>query len=134
LLQSVDVGVQRAESYRGSVGEEVLDAAARPLAGPHVNATSYGRGMAEILRSEVPLLRDLGVVVEWRTISATEEFFGVTKAIHDGLLGGGGGLSEAEWRPTWGRLRTSPGSGAGAGRGRARTRPPQVPAAAPGRR
>ena len=44
-----------------------------------VNATSYGGGVAEKLHSIVPLMKDMGLDVDWWTIFAHEEFFRVTK-------------------------------------------------------
>ncbi|MCC6418916.1 MAG: glycosyltransferase [Gemmataceae bacterium] len=67
------------------IREEVKDlAGARVL---HVNATAYGGGVAEILGSMVPLMRDLGLHADWKVISGTDEFFGVTKAMHNALQG-----------------------------------------------
>lgn len=100
MLQTVDVGERSLEAYRGVAPEPVLEqlreAAAR-LRGArvlHINATPYGGGVSELLRSGVPLLNDLGLVADWRIISGDEPFFRVTKAIHNGLQGGDGGLSK----------------------------------------
>jgi len=62
VLQRVDVGRQRLDADRASASGEViaeLHALAAPLAGArvlHVNATPLWRDVAEILRSQVPLL------------------------------------------------------------------------------
>lgn len=53
----------------------------------HVNSTSYGGGVAEILQALVPLMRDVGLDAEWRTISGDKHFFNVTKAFHNALQG-----------------------------------------------
>jgi len=53
----------------------------------HLNATSYGGGVSELLRSVVPLERDLGLDVDWRIIAADDAFFNVTKMIHNALQG-----------------------------------------------
>ena len=53
----------------------------------HVNSTRVGGGVAEILRSLVPLLRDIGVEARWEVITGTEDFFAVTKAFHNSLQG-----------------------------------------------
>jgi trehalose synthase len=53
----------------------------------HVNSTSVGGGVAEILTRMVPLLRELGVDTRWDVIKGDREFFNVTKAIHNGLHG-----------------------------------------------
>jgi trehalose synthase len=98
----VDVGVQSVGWYEASAGREIV-AELRRLAAPlrglrvlHVNATPYGGGVAEILRSEIPLLRDLGLVADWKLITGDEAFFRVTKAIHNGLQGAPRELTGAE--------------------------------------
>ncbi len=53
----------------------------------HVNATSYGGGVAEMLKSIVPLSRSLGLNVKWEVIDADQRFFQVTKKIHNALQG-----------------------------------------------
>jgi len=53
----------------------------------HVNATSYGGGVAEILRSLVPLVRSLGLDVKWQILNGESSFFGVTKKLHNALHG-----------------------------------------------
>jgi trehalose synthase len=53
----------------------------------HVNSTRVGGGVAEILRSLVPLLADVGVEARWEVITGTEDFFAVTKAFHNALQG-----------------------------------------------
>lgn len=54
----------------------------------HVNATSRGGGVAEILKSVVPLMKGLGVETEWYCIQGNGDFFQVTKNIHNSLQGG----------------------------------------------
>ena len=99
MLERVDVGTQSIDRYRASAGREAI-ALLRELAAPlkgcrvlHVSATPFGGGVAEILRSEIPLLRDLGVGADWQLISGNESFFRVTKTIHNGLQGSAVGLS-----------------------------------------
>ena len=93
MLETVDVGTQSIACYETSAGAEVvsqLRELAAPLAGArvlHLNATPYGGGVAGILRSEVPLLRDLGLAADWRVIAGDAAFFNTTKAIHNGLQG-----------------------------------------------
>ncbi len=53
----------------------------------HVNSTAFGGGVAEILHSMVPLMRSVGLEVEWEVIEAPPEFFTVTKLIHNGAQG-----------------------------------------------
>ncbi|MEJ7841413.1 MAG: glycosyltransferase [Rubrobacter sp.] len=102
MLETVDVGAQRAELYEASAGAERVEQL-RELAAPlrgvrvlHVNATPYGGGVAEILRSEIPLLRDLGIVADWKLITGDQSFFSVTKSMHNGLQGAERELTPAE--------------------------------------
>ncbi len=53
----------------------------------HVNSTSFGGGVAEILHRLVPLMRDVGLNVDWRVMQGSDKFFNVTKTIHNGLQG-----------------------------------------------
>ncbi len=102
MLETVDVGTQRIEFYKASVGSEAiarLRALASPLRGArilHLNATPYGGGVAEILRSQIPLLRDLGIEASWKIIFGDQAFFSVTKNIHNGLQGAPRELTAAE--------------------------------------
>lgn len=51
----------------------------------NINATAVGGGVAEILNSLVPLLNELGVNARWDVIKGGEDFFQVTKKIHNAL-------------------------------------------------
>ena len=53
----------------------------------HVNATSYGGGVAECLKSIVPLAQSVGLDARWQVLQADKDFFIVTKAIHNALQG-----------------------------------------------
>jgi trehalose synthase len=53
----------------------------------HVNSTSVGGGVAEILHRLVPLMSSLGLKAEWKVIKGSDEFFKVTKTFHNGLQG-----------------------------------------------
>src|ERR671913_9241 len=102
MLETADVGTQDLNLYERSAGAEAvsqLQQLAAPLEGArilHVNATPYGGGVAEILRSEIPLLRDLGILADWKLITGDQTFFTVTKAIHNGLQGAARELTPAE--------------------------------------
>ena len=93
MLQSVDVGERSLEAYRGVAPEPIIDELLRraeDLRGArvlHVNATAYGGGVSELLRSTVPLLNDLGLVADWQVIGGDDDFFNVTKAMHNALQG-----------------------------------------------
>ena len=92
-MEVVELAPRSIDAYAESAGPEAvteLRHLAAPLQGLrvlHVNATPHGGGVAEILQSMVPLLRDLGLVVSWQTVAAEPAFFAVTKAIHNALQG-----------------------------------------------
>lgn len=102
MLQHIDVGERSLEAYRGIAPDDLLDnlaaqaAALRGVRVLHVNATAYGGGVSELLRSTVPLLNGLGLVADWKVIGGTTPFFSVTKALHNGMQGAGGELSAEE--------------------------------------
>lgn len=64
----------------------------------HVNSTRQGGGVAEILGWMIPLMRDLGLDASWEVIEGSEEFFEVTKNIHNGLQGRPVDLSHKDWK------------------------------------
>jgi len=53
----------------------------------NINSTAVGGGVAEILSRAVPLLKQLGVDARWDVIKGGDEFFRVTKKIHNALHG-----------------------------------------------
>ncbi|MHC4943245.1 MAG: glycosyltransferase [Planctomycetota bacterium] len=84
---------QSIEAYLPFIGPdrvaEILSLA-KPLAGSswaHVNSTFQGGGVAEMLRSIVPLARNLGIDTNWYAIRGNDEFFKVTKKFHNLLQG-----------------------------------------------
>jgi trehalose synthase len=93
MLDPVVVTPRSLSDYRAIIGDERLNEImelARPLRGArvlHVNATAYGGGVAELLTTLVPLMCDVGVSAEWHVIQGADEFFNVTKAMHNALQG-----------------------------------------------
>jgi trehalose synthase len=53
----------------------------------HINSTSVGGGVAEILTRLVPLLRELGIDASWDVIKGDQAFYNVTKTFHNALHG-----------------------------------------------
>ena len=53
----------------------------------NVNSTRVGGGVAEILTRMVPLLRELGLDARWEVMRGTEDFFVLTKNLHNALHG-----------------------------------------------
>jgi trehalose synthase len=101
-LQQVNVGNKALADYATIASRGLMEqirALAEPLGGKrvlHLSATAFGGGVAEILYTLVPLMREAGLEAEWRVIYGQDEFFDVTKAIHNALQGDKRGLSEDE--------------------------------------
>ena len=93
MLERVPLLEKHIDDYVDIVGTDVIErirALAAPLQGArvlHLNATAYGGGVAELLATHVPLLRSVGVDAEWHVMRGSDEFFGVTKEVHNGLQG-----------------------------------------------
>jgi trehalose synthase len=101
-LQTVNVGNKALGDYLTIASRGLMDqirTLAEPLAGKrvlHLSATAFGGGVAEILYTLVPLMRDAGLETDWRVIYGHDEFFDVTKAIHNALQGNPRGLTPDE--------------------------------------
>jgi len=106
MMQHVDVAPKSLQPYVEHAGDEALDelrALASPLQGArvaHINATAYGGGVSELLRSIIPLYRSFGVHAEWFAIPGRPEFFEVTKGFHNALQGADYDLTESR-QDTW---------------------------------
>src|SRR5256884_5878477 len=93
MLQLVNAGHKSLADYATIATRGLMDEIKRlaePLEGKrvlHLSATAFGGGVAEINYTLVPLLADAGLDVEWRIIRGAEEFYAVTKAIHNALQG-----------------------------------------------
>jgi trehalose synthase len=93
MLDQMDVGPRSLDPYGFIAGEEIIEAIrelAEPLKGvriAHINSTTYGAGVCELLRSIVPLYRGLGIQADWKLILTDPQFFGVTKAFRNALQG-----------------------------------------------
>ncbi len=103
-LQEVNVGHKALGDYATIASRGLMDqikTLAAPLEGRrvlHLSATAFGGGVAEILYTLVPLMREAGLVTEWRVIYGQDEFFDVTKTIHNALQGAETGLTEEQKR------------------------------------
>ncbi len=92
------------DDYKGIVPENQIQAVkelGQKLKGKsvtHINSTAYGGGVAEILHSMVPLMRDAGLDVHWEVLKGSFDFFSVTKKIHNALQGMNTQLSKEEER------------------------------------
>ena len=103
MLQPVSVGHKALGDYRHLIGRslvEEIQELAEPLKGKrvlHLSATAMGGGVSEILYALVPLMRDAGLETEWHIILGREEFFNVTKLLHNALQGSPHGLTKEDW-------------------------------------
>jgi trehalose synthase len=104
MLQPVSVGHKALGDYRHLIGRALVDEITElsaPLAGKkvlHVSATAMGGGVSEILYAMVPLMRDAGLAADWHIVLGREEFFNVTKTLHNALQGDPRGLTGEDWK------------------------------------
>ncbi len=107
-LTDVPISPAPPERYRALMGdayalaEAAIEKVGTVLAGRvvwNVNSTARGGGVAEMLQFLLAYARGAGVDVRWVAIEGDEEFFRVTKRLHNhlhGVPGDGGDLGEAE--------------------------------------
>jgi trehalose synthase len=103
VLQEVALGQRSLADYTHIAGRGLIEEI-RELAGPlegkrvlHVSATAFGGGVSEILYTLVPLMADIGLDVHWQVILGREEFFNVTKLMHNSLQGDEQSISDQQW-------------------------------------
>jgi len=98
-LEQVEFEPAPLELFRPLVGERFAEieraaAAARETFADkriwHVNSTSQGGGVAEMLRALLPYARGAGVDVRWVVLGESDGFFDLTKRIHNRLHGDAG--------------------------------------------
>ena len=93
MLEVPLTGKIELKDFVGIVGEDqirtvrTLGDKLRGKSVTHVNSTAFGGGVAEILHSMVPLMQDAGLNVHWEVIRGDQNFFNVTKKIHNALQG-----------------------------------------------
>jgi trehalose synthase len=102
MLPLVNVGQKSLGDYATILGRGLMaeiQRLAEPLQGKrvlHLSATAFGGGVAEINYTLVPMMVDAGLAAEWRIIRGQDDFFNVTKRIHNALQGNPQGLSLEE--------------------------------------
>src|SRR5918911_370778 len=108
MLQLVNVGQKSLADYATIASRGLMDEIRRLAESLqskrvlHLSATAFGGGVAEINYALIPLMRDAGLDVEWRIIRGGEDFFAVTKTIHNALQGNPQGLTDDQ-RETFAR-------------------------------
>jgi trehalose synthase len=95
------------DNYRPIVGDSVVDdllLIAEKLKGrvvKNVNSTAVGGGVAEILNRMVPLLKEMGIQAQWDVIRGNDQFFEVTKKMHNALQGAPGEFTDKDRQIYW---------------------------------
>jgi trehalose synthase len=103
VLTEVAVAQKSIADYTHIAGRGLIDRIrelAEPLQGKrvlHVSATAFGGGVSEILYTLVPLMRDVGLDAHWHVILGREDFFNVTKLMHNSLQGAPESISDDQW-------------------------------------
>jgi trehalose synthase len=104
VLQPIAVGHKGLADYTHLAGRPLIEEI-RELAGQleglrvlHLSATAFGGGVSEILYTLVPLMKDVGLDVEWQVMLGREEFYNATKRLHNALQGSPDSLSDEEWK------------------------------------
>jgi len=92
-MQNVVLSQKSLADYAPVAGESVIadiERLARPLQGArvlHISSTAFGGGVAEMLHTLIPLMRSAGLDAGWAIINGNDEFFTVTKSMHNALQG-----------------------------------------------
>jgi trehalose synthase len=113
VLATVPVPPKSVDDYAQAAGDlavERLRRAAEPLRGARllmVNSTAFGGGVAELLFTQVALLQDLGIETTWGVLEGAEDYFAVTKAVHNALQGASLDWTVAMETIYWDRIRAN---------------------------
>jgi trehalose synthase len=103
VLQEVALGQRSLADYTHIAGRGLIEEIrerAKALEGKrvlHVSATAFGGGVSEILYTLIPLMTDIGLDAHWQVILGREEFFNVTKLMHNSLQGDEQSISDQQW-------------------------------------
>ena len=93
MLPQVKTRSRELERYKNIISRQLfqeIENLAKKLQGlkvVHINATPRGGGVAEILKSLVPLMKGVGIKARWHIIPPGRKFFGLTKQLHNALQG-----------------------------------------------
>ncbi|MEA3296086.1 MAG: glycosyltransferase [Patescibacteria group bacterium] len=93
MLPLVKVYPKKLNRYKDLISEELfleikqLAKELKHLRVNLVNSTPRGGGVARVLKNLVPLMNDVGIEANWFTIPPKNNFFKITKEIHNALQG-----------------------------------------------
>jgi len=105
ILEEVKIKKKTLLSYKGFLSAKKyneIQSFSKKLNGiavMHINSTANGGGVAELLKSHIPLEKDLGIKSHWIVLNGEfhkDNFFSITKKIHNLLQGKDGALSAME--------------------------------------
>lgn len=88
MLSPIEVGKKTLDNYISTAGErkiqEIKDLASK-LSGTrvlHINPSAFGGGVAETLFTLVPLMRDVGLNVDWLAIQGNKEYMKMSENMY----------------------------------------------------
>ena len=93
MLPAVKTSTHSLKKYKNLVSRELLQEIkhlSKKLNGlkvVYINATPRGGGVAEILKSFVPLMKGIGIRAEWYVVPPRNSFLSITKKMHYALQG-----------------------------------------------
>ena len=93
MLSLVRTSTQKIEKYEELISKELfreilkLSKELKGLKVFHVNAAPRGGGVAELLKSLIPLMKGVGLEANWYVNPPSEKFFTLTKTMHNALQG-----------------------------------------------
>ena len=86
-------GIIQVEDYEKLVGAETIERIKKKagllqhLHVVNINSTYYGGGVADLLRSLTLLMNAVGITTGWRVLQGAQDFFSITKKMHNALQG-----------------------------------------------
>jgi trehalose synthase len=93
VLPTVPVTPRDVNDYIAAAGEQAVESlrrAAAPLTDARIlnlSSTAFGGGVAELLHTQMALLQGLGIDATWQVVQGNEDFFTITKMVHNALQG-----------------------------------------------
>lgn len=93
MYGSVQVSKRSLDEHRLYVGDEAIDtlrSMATPLKGARIlnlSISPFGTAVSDLLHSFVPLLRDLGLMVDWQVVACNAQFASLSRLLYDALCG-----------------------------------------------
>jgi trehalose synthase len=104
MLEQIKLENRSLEVYEDLVPKRLINeiiGLSKKLSGKrvlYINSTFSRGGVAELLRNLVPLMQNLGIKAEWKSINILpSDFYKITKFIHNGLQGDKQNITSADW-------------------------------------